>query len=149
MNCAFFGHRNAPSEIKILLKEAILHLIQTEGVHNFFVGNNGNFDFYVQCVLKELKDEGLDICFDIVLSHLGEIALSENQSETIFPEGLETVLPRFAISKRNDWLIKNSSFLIAYVTYTFSSSYQWMQKAAKKGLKIINLAPETKKSAPF
>ena len=149
MNCAFFGHRNAPSEIKILLKEAILHLIQTEGVRNFFVGNNGNFDFYVQCVLKELKDEGLDICFDIVLSRLGEIALSENQSETIFPEELESVLPKFAISKRNDWLIKNSSFVITYMTHTFSNSYRWIQKASRKGIKIIYLPTGTKKSAPL
>jgi len=144
MNCTFFGHRDATEEIKKRLKETILHLIQKENVKNFVVGNNGNFDFYAQCVLKELQNEGVDLCFDIVLSRLGEIALSGNQNETIFPEGLEDTLPKFAISKRNEWLIKNSSFLIAYVTHTFSNSYTWMQKASKRGLKIINLA-QTKK----
>ena len=114
-------------------------------MREFLVGNNGNFDFYAQCVLRELKTEGYGICFDIVFSHLGENALSQNQSETVFPEGLEKALPRFAISKRNDWLIKNSSYLIAYVVHTFSNSYKWMQKASKRGLKIINLADQKKK----
>lgn len=148
MFCTFFGHQNATDEVKALLKETIVNLIQKEGVRKFLVGNNGNFDFYVQCVLSELKNERYDICFDIVLSHLGEKALSQNQSETVFPEGLEKALPRFSISKRNEWLIKNSSFLIVYVVHTFSNSYKWMQKASKRGLKIINLADQ-KRNAPL
>ena len=142
MNCMFIGHQTASDEIKKPLKDAILYLIRTEQIKNFFVGNNGNFDFYVQCALRELKNEVRSICFSIVLSRLDEKALSENQGETIFPEGLENSLPKFAIAKRNDWLIKNSSFVIAYVTNQFSNSYKWMQKASKKGLKVINLAEQ-------
>ena len=145
MNCTFFGHQDATSDIKGILKETILYLMETEGVKNFLVGNNGQFDFYVQSALREIKNEGADICFRIILSRLGESALAGDQSETVFPEGLENSIPKFAISKRNDWLIKNSSFVIVYVTHTFSNSYQWMQKASRKGLKIFHLADKKKK----
>ena len=140
MNCTFIGHRDAPNEIKKIVKETIVCVIKREGVKKFFVGNNGNFDFYVQCVLQELKEEGEDIHFDIVLSRLDEKAITGNQNKTIFPEGLEKAAPKFSIVKRNDWLIRNSSILIAYVPYKISNSGRIMEKAYKRGLKIINIA---------
>ena len=44
MICTFFGHRDTPPEIQASLREVILHLIETQGVHQFFVGNQGSFD---------------------------------------------------------------------------------------------------------
>ena len=99
----------------------------------FPVGNNGNFDFYAQCLLRELKNEGFKINFSIVLSRLGELSVSKNQSDTIFPEEPENGLPKFAISKRNEWLIKKSSFLITYTKHKFSNSQKWLEQAIKKG----------------
>lgn len=51
MKCAFFGHRDAPSSIKPRLGEAIFNLI-SNGVDEFYVGNNGNFDLIVQHTFK-------------------------------------------------------------------------------------------------
>ena len=53
MVCTFFGHKDAPSSIKMRLEEIIEALIN-EGVKNYYVGNNGNFDFYVQGVLENI-----------------------------------------------------------------------------------------------
>ena len=145
MTCTFIGHRDAPNKIKLSLKEAILYVIEKERIEKFLVGNNGSFDFYAQCALRELKEERPTICFDIVLSRLDEKVISENQGETLFPAGLETALPKFAISKRNNWLINNSSILIAYAKYRISNSGKWLERASKKGLKIINLADENNK----
>ena len=140
MNCAIFGHHVAGEEVKPLLKEAILYLVQDKHIRNFLVGNNGNFDFYAQCVLQELKPEGVNINFSIVLSHIEESSLSKNQNETIFPEELENAIPRLAIFKRNEWIIKKSSFLIAYAKNKFSNSHKWIDRARKKGVQIINIA---------
>ena len=139
MNCMFIGHHDAPSKIKNYLSEAILYLAK-KGIKNFLVGNNGNFDDLTQCVLEELSNEGYNLNFNIVLSRVDEGALSRNQNATVFPEGLENIPPRFSISKRNNWLIKNSSFLIAYVKHGFSNSGKILEKARKKGLYILNLA---------
>ena len=140
MTCIFFGHADAPDSIKHNLKKTIIQLINAEGIKAFYVGNNGNFDYYVQGALKEIAQTQKDICYHIVLSHINEKAINACQDITIFPEGLEKTLPRFAISKRNEWLIKNADIVVAYVKYKVSHCYNWAQKAAKKGLKVINIA---------
>ena len=138
MNCTFFGHRNAPDKIKGQLKETILSLWES-GIEHFYVGNNGGFDFLVQIVLREISLER-DIKYSIVLSHIDEVALGAEQQKTIFCEGMERALPRFAISKRNEWLIKHSSVVVAYVADPFSNSSAWIERARKRGLTVINLA---------
>lgn len=142
MNCTFFGHRDVSDAIKGDLEESILSLIETERIELFLVGNNGNFDFLVQEVLAGLKREGKDVRFRIVLSRLDEKALSMNQKETVFPEELENTIPKFAISKRNEWLIKNASVLIAFVKHRPSSSAVWVERAARRGLAVRNIAKD-------
>ena len=142
MTCTFFGQSDATDEIKNKLKECILYMINCEHVDMFLVGNNGNFDFFTQCSLQELKNEGICIDYAIILSRLGETALSKNQRATLFPEKLDDVIPKYAIPKRNSYLIDNSSFVIAYARHRFGNSYKWITKASKRGLRIINLADE-------
>ena len=78
--------------------------------------------------------------FDIVLSYIDEVALIGNQAFTIYPEELANVPKRFAISKRNDYLLKKSNIVICYVNNTYSNSYKFTQKALKKGYTVINLS---------
>ncbi len=139
MNCTFFGHRNAPYSIKGKLKETIESLAK-DGYECFFVGNSGTFDLLVQSVLAELKNENKIKKYRIVLSYIDERALGENQEETVFLEGQESVLPKFAISKRNEWMIKNSNVAVVYLVDATSNSAKWVERARRKSLKIINLA---------
>ena len=53
--CTFFGHKNAPQDLKIAIKEIISELIGEHGVNRFYVGNHGQFDSMVRSILKELK----------------------------------------------------------------------------------------------
>lgn len=138
MNCTFFGHRNAPYSIKEKLKEKIEDLAR-EGCECFFVGNSGAFDNLVQLVLAELKKENKIAKYRIVLSYIDERAACGNQEATVFPEGQEQALPKFAIPKRNLWMIKNSDIAIVYLTDITKNSAKWVERARKNGLKIINL----------
>ena len=138
MVCTFFGHKDAPSAIKMRLEEIIETLIN-EGIKNYYVGNNGDFDFYVQGVLENIVKKHDDVRFSVVLSAINETAIGTKQKYTVFPEGLENALPKFAISKRNDWMINNSQIVITYVRHNFSNSHKWLEKAEKKGLRVINL----------
>ena len=137
MNCTFFGHRDAPNHIKSALKDAILKCINA-GVTQFYVGNNGNFDFLAQCLLRQMSKEH-SIKYSIALSYINEKAIAGDQEATIFPEGLELVPPRFAISKRNDWLLSCCSVVIAYSSHKPSNSQKWIEKAQKRGLNVIML----------
>ena len=138
MICTFFGHKNAPVSVKEALKTEILRLVD-EGVVEFYVGNNGNFDYYVQEVLLYISTIRQDIKFSVVISYLNERVMNKMDNLSLFPEGLEKALPKFAISKRNEWLIKNSDIAIVYVKNRFSNSYKIMMKAIKKGVMVVNL----------
>mgnify|MGYP003304176659 CR=1 FL=1 len=104
------------------------------------MGNNGNFDLLAQAVLLELLKENKGISCRIVLSYLGERALCGHQELTVFPEELAGVMKKFAIVKRNEYLLKKASVVIAYSKHSFSNSYKWIENARKRGLTIINMA---------
>lgn len=138
MKCVFLGHREAPDGLKSELKRTILALASDGS--ELFVGNNGGFDALVQSVFLEMANEGCEIKYTIVLSKINELALSGKQKNTVFPEGQEAALPRFAISKRNEWLFKNADIVVTYMKNEASNTYKYVSRAKKKGAKIINLA---------
>ena len=142
MICTFFGHKDTTENIKEKIKNTIIQLIEKDGIKNFYVGNNGNFDLFVQQILNELIRKYTNLEYYIVLSRIDETAISLNQKATIFPERLENIPPRFAISKRNEWMISKSSFAVCYANHKFSNAFTWIEKAKKKGLEVINLGKQ-------
>ena len=138
--CTFFGHRDAPTYINETLGTIIEKLI-IDGTTTFLVGNNGKFDSYVLSHLRRLKNKYPEISYNVVLSKIPTKKDSRyGENETILPDGIENALPRFAINKRNMWMIKNSNYVIAYVNCSVSSSAKLIEKAYKSGLKVINIA---------
>ena len=141
MVCTFIGHRDTSmtATLRKQLQDAIITLIN-HGVKLFYVGNNGSFDLLVQDVLLKVVQSYPSVRFDVVLSAINEKPLIEKDCSTIFPEELELVPKRFAISKRNDYMIKHASFIISYVSHPFSNSIKFIEKAQQRGCTIINLA---------
>ena len=121
----------------------IENLITEYGVNVFYVGNNGQFDDLVAEVLRKLKSRNPQISYSIVLAYLPEKKQEYNplsDIETIYPEGLEDTPPRFAISKRNKWMVQQSEYVIAYVEHSFGGAAQFTEYARKKHRMVINLA---------
>ena len=138
MVCTFFGHRDTPCNVETALVRVLKDLIEKKGVNDFYVGNNGNFDRLVLNTLRALKNEYPHISYSVVLSCLTK----DNEydvDETIIFDDFESVPGKFAISKRNDWMIKQSDVVVAYVVYSFGGAYQFVKKAELKGKEIINL----------
>ncbi|MBQ1962789.1 MAG: hypothetical protein II369_01575 [Clostridia bacterium] len=52
---------------------------------------------------------------------------------------LEGTPPKFAISKRNEWMMENADLIIAYVERGYGGAYQALRIAERKRKKIINL----------
>lgn len=127
-----------------MLRETILSLIAEEGICNFLVGNHGAFDGMVYTVLKELREQYPAICFNVVLAYMPGKKEDYNfvdPMDTLYPEGLEAVPKRFAISWRNDWMLKQSEIVICYVRHYMGGSGKFVEKAERQGKRIINLAP--------
>ena len=138
MICTFFGHRDAPFSLKSELKSAINKAISM-GATTFYVGNNGNFDLLCQQVLSEILKIRDGFNYYIVASHIYEKALFGKQEQVIFPEELEGVIKRFAICKRNEYMLKRSSFVVSYIRTPASNSYKLVEKAKKTGLTVIEI----------
>ena len=114
------------------------------GKVTFYVGNHGQFDGMVRGIMKELISEGKNVDYSVVLAYIPgqkyEFELPDQYADTIYPDGLENVPQRFAICKRNDWMIDNSDAVICYVVNHFGGAYTYTEKARRKGKRIINIA---------
>jgi hypothetical protein len=64
--------------------------------------------------------------------------IKANYDECIYPP-IETTYPKFAILRRNEWIIEKSDFIIFYVSRTFGGAYKAMKYAIKLNKKFINL----------
>lgn len=138
--CCFFGHREVTHNIRPKLIAIIENLITETGVTEFYVGHQGQFDSMVYSVLKELKVKYPHIRYIVVLAYMPDEHFKEVYGEdTLFPDGLESVPKRFAISKRNDWMIQHSDYAVCYVHKITGGAAKFREKAEKKGLQIIDV----------
>ncbi len=137
MVCTFFGHRNASYDVYGRLKDELIALLEKEARVDFLVGNNGNFDKMAIRALKELSMIYDNMRYAVVLAYLPK---EKYDYETIYPEGLESVPPRFAISRRNDWMVAKADLVIGYIKYSSSGAGRTYELAERKGKIVINIA---------
>lgn len=141
--CTFFGHRNTPFSIQHKLEEVLIDLIENKEVNIFYVGNQGHFDFLVRKSLRKLKEIYPHIKPFAVLAYLPRNEKEYEQElflESIYPENLERVPLKFAIAKRNMWMIDRSEYVVTYTTRVVGGAYQFAELAEKRKKKIINIA---------
>ena len=140
--CAFFGHRDCPETIKPKIREAIIDLIENHGVTMFYVGNQGNFDRMVRSVLKEVTMAYPGVGYAVVLAYMpsAKVAnLSEDFSDTMLPEGIETVPKRYAISWRNKWMIDHADYVVTYLVRLQGGAAKFVALAQKRKKQIRSL----------
>ena len=141
--CTFFGHHDCPSSIKPKLREVLIDLIENHAVDMFYVGQQGTFDGIVRSVLNELVSVYPHIRYAVVLERLPpkrDEFDSRDYSDTMLPEGIENVHPRFAISWRNKWMIKQSDYVVTYIIHSWGGASQFAEKAETQGKILINLS---------
>ena len=147
MAIAFTGHSliSSKNKIKEVVKEQIRNnVIDIESV-TCYIGGYGDFDEICASACRELKKEFDNIKIVYVAPY---ISLSEQSKiremqrfglcdTSIYPP-IENVPPRFAISKRNEWMMSNADLVIAYVNRSYGGAYKSLQAAKRKKKKIIN-----------
>ena len=141
--CTFFGHRDCPSSIKPKLLEVLIDLIENHGVDMFYIGRQGVYDGIVRSVLKELVSVYPHINYAVVLERIPQKRDefdARDYSDTVLPEGIETVHPRFAISWRNKWMIRQSDYVVTYITHSWGGAAQFAEIAKRQKKTVINLA---------
>ena len=141
MTVTFFGHRNTPSDIGEPAEKLLMQLIEEDGADDFLVGSKGNFDRMIYAKLKKLQKKYPQIKVKIVLAHMpGTARERENFSDTVLPEEIAVSHPRYAINKRNEWMISRADTVVTYVQGVTGGAAKYKQYAEKKGKTVINLA---------
>ena len=139
-NCTFFGHRECPDSVKTILREVLVDLIEDHGVDMFYVGNQGQFDAMVRSTLQELKKVYPQTDYTVVLAYMpGKQTEYDDYSDTMLPEGIEFVHPRYAISWRNNWMLRQSEYVVTYITHSWGGAAQYVRKAKNQKKIVINL----------
>ena len=141
MTCTFFGHHDAPSDVKEKIKNILIDLIENKNVRKFLVGNNGSFDYYVRQILIELKHNYDYIDFAVVLAYISETKefAGVDNCYTLYPEKVANGPAKFAILRRNNYMIDNADIVITYVHRIYGGAQQFKEKSEKKGKIVINI----------
>lgn len=109
-------------------------------VDGFQLVHLDNLTVWFISVLKELKAIYPQIRFTVVLAYMPDEHIKELYGkDTLFPDGMENVPKKFAISKRNDWMIQQSEFAVCYVHKITGGAAKFREKAEKKELRIIDI----------
>ena len=140
MTVTFFGHRDTTSDILPKLTATLRGLIENKGADTFYVGNNGNFDSLVCHALKNLSNEYPHIKYFVVLAYYPTSASADPEVNTIVFDGIENTHPRYAIVKRNEFMINKADTVVCYVKFSGGGSHRFCELAKKKSKTVINLA---------
>lgn len=137
MTVTFCGHKDTYDDgsIRCWLTETVECLIQ-RGADLFYLGGYGGFDRLAASVVWDLKQKHNQIQSVLVLPYLDRQVNTSCYDETTYPP-LESVPRRFAISKRNEWMIREADVLVAYVLYTWGGASKTLAYAKRKKKEII------------
>ena len=61
-------------------------------------------------------------------------------SDTMLLEAIESLHPHYAISRRNNWMLKQSGYVVAYITHSWGGASQYVVKSKHGGKTAINIA---------
>ena len=145
--CFFIGHRETPDAVLPALKQEIERHIAAYHVQDYVVGSHGNFDALAAKAVIDAKKRHPGVTLTLLLAyHPGERAVSipDGFDGTCYPPEMEFVPRRLAIIRANQWMICNSSWLIAYVSHPSSGSRAVLEAACKRQrrglMHVTNLA---------
>ena len=148
MIIAFSGHSVVlfRDKIKQTVKEQIRNYAVKGEKIICYLGGYGDFDNICARACKELKEEcpHIELVYItpyISLSEQAKIKAMQESGEydsSIYPP-IENVPPKFAISKRNEWMMASADLIIAYVEHNFGGAYKALKFAERKKKKIINI----------
>ena len=142
---ALFGHRDfcPTKEIEEKLYSLLNNLIRSKEYLEIYIGRNGEFDVFAASVVKRFQKEvGAERnCLTLILPYtVKDIDYYEKYyDDIIIPDRVTNAYPKFAITKRNRWMVENCDLLVCFVKHNNGGAYKAMKYAEKLERKIINL----------
>ena len=139
MTVTFCGHSQVANANAVAAALAdILEKLIDEGADEFLLGGYGEFDTMAAIAVRNAKKNHSGIHSTLVIPYIDrdyDPALYDN---SMYPP-LETVPRRFAISKRNEWMVSNSDVVVAYIQHNWGGAAATLKYAERKKKRIISI----------
>lgn len=117
--------------------DAILPPLIEQGADKFYLGGYGKFDSLAAEAVRRQKRHYPQIEAVLVLAYLKHATDTAGYDRTVYPP-LENVPPRYAIIKRNYWMVEAADIIISYVTHDWGGAAKTLDHAKKKQKTIIS-----------
>ena len=150
----FCGHSSVPNKEETVRKlvqqlTGVVSEIPAEQCVTFYCGGYGDFDFCAEKATLETKKAfpGREIKRFYITpyiddSHRERLNDMEKRFDgTIYPP-LETVPLKYAISKRNEWMIDQADMVVSGVTHDWGGAAKTLKYAERKKKRIISVFPK-------
>lgn len=146
--CSLFGHSEfwSNADLECRIKSEIIDCVENRNLTEFLLGGYGGYDISCAKYIRELKTIYPQIKSYLVLAYLDKKFdeydkeyIKKTFDDIIYPP-IENVPKRFAILKRNEWMIDNSDYVIFYVNHSWGGASKMLEYATRKKKDYINLA---------
>ena len=149
MIISFIGHSLviSKSTIEKTLGDQLEILIEDKQEVICYLGGYGDFDEIAgsACVKLKKKYKTIETVYVSPYMSMPEQRRIKEMIElglydsSVYPP-IENTPPKFAISKRNEWMMKNADVVVAFVKHNCGGAYKSLSFARRIGKKIINIA---------
>ena len=144
MIVTFFGHGDRTADAG--LQDRLTTLLRSVLLENpdclFYLGDYGFFDRLCNTVLRSLQVE-FPACRRIFVTPYRDEDYLSHRGVDLYDEVLVSSVDlrykRFAISRRNEWMVLKADLVIAYIDGHYSRAYPFYEYALRKGKRTINL----------
>ena len=139
MLVTFCGHSQVSDSAAVAaaLKTIISDLI-AEGADEFYLGGYGEFDSLAARTIRDAKADHPEIVATLVIPYMDREFDPKYYDGSVYPP-LETVPRRYAISKRNEWMIEQADVVVSYVKHGWGGAATTLKYAERKKKRIISV----------
>lgn len=152
MVISFCGHREftPDAEKEKTIIDILLKYSEIDKEVICYTGGYGAFDWFAAACIRKAQAMAKNIRNCLIIpyitaSYLDRIKIHIEEFDEIIYPPLESVPPRLAIIRRNEWMIDNSDLLIAYVKYSWGGAARTLEHAKRRRMEIIYLDLECTK----
>ena len=147
MIVAFCGHRDyvgGAEDAKRILAQLEKEVGDTDC--EFFLGERGGFDRFAYGCAKSYQKMHPNARLIFVTPYMSgnrqkkEEAWDRGRFDLILYPALEGVPPRYAIARRNRWIVQCADLVIAYVAREDGGAYKMLQYARRLHKSVYNIA---------
>ena len=145
MIITFCGHSsysgNMQDEEKIL---TLLEKISNSEDLTFYLGGYGGFDGFAKHCCKKYKELHPNSKIVFITPYLGKWLddrkeyIEKEYDEVIYPE-LESVPPKYAISRRNEWMVNHSARVIAVYNGESGGTKNTIDYSVRQNVEIVQI----------